>query len=70
MYLAAAYALAGIVTGGQLTAENIIPSVFNDDVAPAVAKAVREAAIHTGVSRKLADNDTNARIFNNDNINP
>lgn len=70
MYLAAAYALAGIVTGEQLNAENIIPSVFNEDVAPAVAKAVREAAIRTGSSKKLFDNETNGGFLKNNNLNP
>ncbi|SHF25442.1 malate dehydrogenase (oxaloacetate-decarboxylating) [Desulforamulus putei DSM 12395] len=54
MCLAAAYALAGIITSDQLTAENIIPSVFNEEVAPAVARAVEEAAERTGVARKVA----------------
>ncbi|GAB6158515.1 malate oxidoreductase [Desulfotomaculum varum] len=54
MCLAAAYALAGIVAGEQLTAENIIPSVFNEQVAPTVARAVEEAAERTGVARKVA----------------
>ncbi|MCL6634279.1 MAG: NAD-dependent malic enzyme [Peptococcaceae bacterium] len=57
MCLAAAHALAAIITGEQLNAENIIPSVFNSDVAPAVARAVAEAAARTGVSRKLNGGD-------------
>lgn len=62
MCLAAAYALAGIITGGQLTAENIIPSVFNEEVAKTVAKAVEKAAKLTGVSRKIlnGENDQSA----------
>ncbi|MCL6638686.1 MAG: NAD-dependent malic enzyme [Firmicutes bacterium] len=54
MCLAAARALAGTITGRELNAENIIPSVFNEEVAPVVAKAVREVAERTGVSRKAA----------------
>lgn len=52
MCLAAARALGEIITEEELSAENIIPSVFNKDVAPAVARAVAEAARRTGVSRK------------------
>ncbi|MHB8984716.1 MAG: malic enzyme-like NAD(P)-binding protein [Eubacteriales bacterium] len=52
MCLAAAHALAGIITEKELNAENIIPSLFNEEVAPLVAKAVEETAKRTGVSRK------------------
>ncbi|WP_027365763.1 NAD-dependent malic enzyme [Desulfotruncus alcoholivorax] len=52
MCLAAAQALAGIVKPGQMSAEYIIPSIFNEDVCPAVARAVENAARITGVSRK------------------
>ncbi|WP_086750627.1 NAD(P)-dependent malic enzyme, partial [Streptomyces scabiei] len=44
MMLAAATALANVVTEDELNANYIIPSVFNDKVAGAVAGAVREAA--------------------------
>jgi len=57
MCLAAAYALAGIIGEAELTVENIIPSVFNDQVAPAVARAVYETAERTGVVRKILDDD-------------
>lgn len=53
MCLAAAHALAGIIKNNQLTAENIIPSIFNDEVAPTVARAVEKAAEQTGVSRSI-----------------
>ncbi|MDO7789151.1 NAD-dependent malic enzyme [Desulforamulus aquiferis] len=53
MCLAAANALAEIVTEEQLGAENIIPSIFNEQVAPAVARAVEESAELTGVARKI-----------------
>jgi malate dehydrogenase (oxaloacetate-decarboxylating) len=53
MCLAAAHALAGVVDGGHLSAENIIPSVFNEEVAPSVARAVEEAARRTGASRDM-----------------
>jgi malate dehydrogenase (oxaloacetate-decarboxylating) len=44
MMLAAARALAGVVGDGELNPNYIIPSVFNDKVAGAVAGAVRDAA--------------------------
>ncbi|URM91212.1 NAD-dependent malic enzyme [Streptomyces sp. MRC013] len=44
MMLAAATALADVVTDGELNPNYIIPSVFNDKVAGAVAGAVRNAA--------------------------
>lgn len=52
MYLAAAYALAGMVKDNELSSEYIIPSVFNKNVSRVVALAVQEAAEKTGVSRK------------------
>jgi malate dehydrogenase (oxaloacetate-decarboxylating) len=44
MMLAAARALAGVVGDDELNPNYIVPSVFNDRVAGAVAGAVREAA--------------------------
>jgi malate dehydrogenase (oxaloacetate-decarboxylating) len=44
MMLAAAKALADVVTEDELNPNYIVPSVFNDKVAGAVAGAVREAA--------------------------
>jgi malate dehydrogenase (oxaloacetate-decarboxylating) len=44
MLLAAARALADVVTDEELNANFIVPSVFNPEVAPAVAAAVREAS--------------------------
>ncbi len=52
MKLAAAYAIANIIDENTLSRDYIIPSVFNVDVAPAVAEAVMEAARRTGVARK------------------
>ena len=49
MMLAAATALANVVTEDELNANYIIPSVFNDKVAGAVAGAVRDAAKAAGV---------------------
>jgi malate dehydrogenase (oxaloacetate-decarboxylating) len=44
MLIAAARALADVVTDEELNANFIVPSVFNPEVAPAVAAAVREAS--------------------------
>ena len=44
-------AIAELV-GDKLSADYIIPAPFDSAVAPAVAKAVAEAAVKTGVSRK------------------
>ncbi len=52
MKLAAAHALAGIVAKSELSEEYITPSMFDPRVVPAVAAAVAEAAIQTGVARK------------------
>jgi malate dehydrogenase (oxaloacetate-decarboxylating) len=51
MKLAAARAIAGIVTDGELRDDYIIPSVFNRDVAPAVAAAVAEEARRAGIAQ-------------------
>ncbi len=52
MKIAAAYAIAGIIKDEEITPDYVIPSSFDERVAPAVAKAVAEAAIRTGVVRK------------------
>jgi malate dehydrogenase (oxaloacetate-decarboxylating) len=52
MKVAAARALAACVTRGELSEEYIIPSVFNKNVAPAVAEGVSRAATATGVGRR------------------
>jgi malate dehydrogenase (oxaloacetate-decarboxylating) len=54
MQLAAANAIASVV-GGDLQAEYIIPSVFNRDVAPAVAAAVIAEARTSGLARDFTD---------------
>ena len=51
MKLAAAKAIASIVTDEQLTADYILPAAFDERICPAVAKAVAEAARKTGVAR-------------------
>jgi malate dehydrogenase (oxaloacetate-decarboxylating) len=52
MKLAAAHAIASVVLPDELSPEYIVPSVFNRDVAPAVAAAVAAAAEETGAARK------------------
>jgi malate dehydrogenase (oxaloacetate-decarboxylating) len=51
MKLAAADALAGLV-GDKLSAEQVIPSPFDERVAPAVTRAVARAARREGVARR------------------
>jgi malate dehydrogenase (oxaloacetate-decarboxylating) len=52
MKLAAAQAIAAVVRPDELGPEYIVPSVFNRDVAPAVAAAVAGAAEQTGAARR------------------
>jgi malate dehydrogenase (oxaloacetate-decarboxylating) len=54
MEVAAGHALAAII-GDALAPDYIVPSVFNRDVAPAVAAAVAAAAEADGVARKARD---------------
>ena len=51
MKMAAAHALADLITPEELCADYIIPKAFDKRVGPAVAKAVAEAARNSGVSR-------------------
>lgn len=51
MKVAAAYAIAGLIDEQDLNPDYIIPNPFDKRVAPAVAKAVAEAARKTGVAR-------------------
>ncbi|MBI4247503.1 MAG: ACT domain-containing protein [Candidatus Rokubacteria bacterium] len=52
MKLAAAHALAGLVSPAELSDEYITPSMFDRRVPEAVAAAVAEAAIRSGVARR------------------
>ncbi|RKN39802.1 NAD-dependent malic enzyme [Streptomyces hoynatensis] len=54
MMLAAARALADVVAEGELNANYIVPSVFNEKVSGAVAGAVREAAQAVQAARAAA----------------
>jgi len=52
MKVAAGHAIAGVISPAELAAEYVIPSVFNREVAPAVAAAVAESAVQGGVARR------------------
>lgn len=51
MKIAAAYAIAGLVSDEDLNADYIIPNAFDERVGKAVAEAVAKAARDTGVNR-------------------
>lgn len=51
MKIAAAKAIADLISDEELSEDNIIPKAFDKRVGPAVAKAVAEAARKTGVAR-------------------
>ena len=51
MKVAAAKAIAGLVSDEELNAEYIIPNAFDKRVGKAVSEAVKKAAIETGVNR-------------------
>jgi malate dehydrogenase (oxaloacetate-decarboxylating) len=52
MKLAAAHAIAAIITDNERRPDYIVPSVFDKRVAEAVAKDVEDAAYRTGVARR------------------
>jgi malate dehydrogenase (oxaloacetate-decarboxylating) len=52
MKLAAARAIAAVIQDDELHAEYIVPSVFHPHLAEAVAAAVADAAVSSGVARK------------------
>ncbi len=51
MKLAAAYALANLMSDDELDPDHVVADVFDERVPMAVAKAVAKAAIETGVAR-------------------
>lgn len=51
MKIAAAHALADLISDEELNPDYIIPKAFDKRVGPAVAKAVAQAARETGVAR-------------------
>jgi len=57
MKLAAATAIAGIISDAELHPEYIVPSVFDKRVSEAVANEVEAAAYKTGVARRLSATD-------------
>lgn len=58
MKVAAAHALAELISDEELSADYIIPKAFDHRVGPAVAKAVAEAARRTGVAYAAAAHRT------------
>ena len=52
MKVAAAYAIAGVISDDEVLASYIIPSVFDRRIATAVADAVAVAATESGVARR------------------
>jgi malate dehydrogenase (oxaloacetate-decarboxylating) len=55
MKLAAAEAIAGVIPPKELSEDYIIPSVFDERVAPAVAEAVAEKAKESGMARRVQE---------------
>ena len=55
MKLAAADAIAGVIPEKELSEDYIIPSVFDERVAPAVAEAVAEKAKESGMARRVQE---------------
>lgn len=62
MKIAAAYALADIIKEEELNAEYVIPRAFDLRVGPRVAAAVAEAAVKSGVARKVLTYDEELRL--------
>ncbi len=62
MKLAAAHGIADVVAEEDLAEDYIIPSVFDRDVAPAVAKAVIEEARRDGIARVSEETGTFSTI--------
>ncbi len=52
MKLSAARAIAEVIPDSEITPERVIPGVFNEDVVPAVADAIRGAARDAGAARR------------------
>jgi malate dehydrogenase (oxaloacetate-decarboxylating) len=62
MKLAAAHGIANVVTEEDLNEDYIIPSVFDRDVAPAVAEAVVQEARNAGIARVSAETGSFATV--------
>ena len=52
MFLAAGGAIASLIPENEISPDNIMPSVFDERVAPAVSAAVQEVARSAGIARK------------------
>jgi len=52
MKIAAAYAIAGVISEDEIRADYVLPAPFDPKVGEAVAKAVAQAARDSGVARK------------------
>jgi malate dehydrogenase (oxaloacetate-decarboxylating) len=61
MKIAAARAIADCVSDNELSPDYIIPNAFNPEVAPSVAKAVKQTAIADKVCKELHSSDTELR---------
>jgi malate dehydrogenase (oxaloacetate-decarboxylating) len=55
MKLAAAEAIAGVIPENDISEDYIVPSVFDERVAPAVAEAVAETAKESGMARRIQE---------------
>ncbi|WP_100398824.1 NAD(P)-dependent malic enzyme [Bacillus sp. FJAT-44742] len=55
MKLAAAYAIASLISEDELSEDYVIPGPFDPRVAPNVAAAIAQEALNTGVARKEVD---------------
>ena len=62
MKLAAARAIAGVVPEESLSGDYIIPSVFDERVAPSVAETVAEAAEESGMARRASKQELETGI--------
>jgi malate dehydrogenase (oxaloacetate-decarboxylating) len=60
MEVAAGHAIAAAIGPDELSADYIVPSVFNRDVVPSVATAVAQAAEEDGVARRSREPDLTA----------
>jgi len=60
MKVAAGHAIASVIGPDELGPEYVIPSVFNRDVATAVARAVADAAERDGVARRAHKTESQA----------
>ena len=58
MKIAAAHAIANLIPSHELNEQNIIPSVFNEQVAETVAQAVEYVARETGLARETIDDES------------